>query len=212
MSGGPTKHAGCSLASPVVPSPPLLSPPPSHPNRFTWLLAPVPAGGGASNDPELLQALFNAAAGLCKALVKHITAALPAALKHTKGAEGAVLDTVLDLQALSYEFIAPCLFAPSVDESWRVKLLAYDHIQFLPMAAVCHLFGSADLRYHHEHHVRCLAAETFGFLLRAAPRKSLRTGMRALLAEHAGAHTPYCLTTLTQHRTQFNHRSRATIA
>jgi hypothetical protein len=34
--------------------------------------------------------------------------------------------------------------------------------------------------------VRCLAAETFGFLLRAASRKSLRAGMRALLAEHAG--------------------------
>lgn len=49
------------------------------------MLAPLPAGGGASNDPELLQALFNAAAGLCKALAKHITAALPAALKHTKG-------------------------------------------------------------------------------------------------------------------------------
>lgn len=53
--------------------------------RFTWILAPLPAGGGASNDPELLQALFNAAAGLCKVLAKHITAALPAALKHTKG-------------------------------------------------------------------------------------------------------------------------------
>jgi hypothetical protein len=49
------------------------------------VLAPLPAGGGASNDPDLLQALFNAAAGLCKALAKHITAALPAALKHTKG-------------------------------------------------------------------------------------------------------------------------------
>jgi hypothetical protein len=53
--------------------------------RFTWILAPLPDGGGASNDPELLQALFNAAAGLCKVLVKHIAAALPAALKYTKG-------------------------------------------------------------------------------------------------------------------------------
>lgn len=53
--------------------------------RFTWILAPLPDGGGGSNDPELLQALFNAAAGLCKVLAKPITAALPAALKHTKG-------------------------------------------------------------------------------------------------------------------------------
>jgi hypothetical protein len=57
----------------------------------------------------------------------------------------------------------------------------------------------ADLRYHPEHHVRCLAAETFGFLLRTAPRKSLRAGMRALLAEHAGTLTAlwntYCVDT-----------------
>jgi hypothetical protein len=59
--------------------------------RFTWILAPLPVGGGASNDPELLQALFNAAAGLCKVLAKHITAALPAALKHTKGKAGGMV-------------------------------------------------------------------------------------------------------------------------
>jgi hypothetical protein len=53
--------------------------------RFSWILAPLPVGGGASADPELLQALFNAAAGLCKVLAKHMTAALPATLKHTKG-------------------------------------------------------------------------------------------------------------------------------
>ena len=107
---------------------------PQNKKRFTWLLTPVSAGGaGCASEPELLQGLFNAAAGLCKALSKHITtttssaaAALPATLKHTAG-----------------------------------------------------------LRYHPEHHVRCLAAETFGFLLRTAPRKALRAGMRALLAEHA---------------------------
>jgi hypothetical protein len=53
---------------------------------------------------------------------------------------------------------------------------------------------NADLRYHPEHHVRSLAAETFGFLLRVASRKSLRAGMRALLAEHAGtSHRTICL-------------------
>jgi hypothetical protein len=45
-----------------------------------------PAGGGAASDPELLQALFNAAAGICKTLAKQLTAALPATLKHTAGA------------------------------------------------------------------------------------------------------------------------------
>jgi len=88
-----THSSPLCLPSPYAPPslPTLLSPPTHTQRRFTWLLAPVPAGGGASNDPELLQALFNAAAGLCKALVKHITAALPAALKHTKGANVAVL-------------------------------------------------------------------------------------------------------------------------
>jgi hypothetical protein len=42
------------------------------------------------------------------------------------------------------------------------------------------------LRYHPEHHVRVLAAETFGFLLRTAkPRKAVRSGLRAVLAEAA---------------------------
>jgi hypothetical protein len=50
----------------------------------------LPDGGGASNDPELLQALFNAAAGLCKVLVKQIAAALPAALKYTKGVSASI--------------------------------------------------------------------------------------------------------------------------
>jgi hypothetical protein len=45
-----------------------------------------PAGGNAASDPELLQALFNAAAGICKTLAKQLTAALPATLKHTAGA------------------------------------------------------------------------------------------------------------------------------
>jgi U3 small nucleolar RNA-associated protein 20 len=41
------------------------------------------------------------------------------------------------------------------------------------------------LRYHSERHVRCLAAETFGFLLRAASPKQQRQALRAVLAEHA---------------------------
>lgn len=117
-------------------------------------------------------------------------------------------DTVLELQAI---FLlkplrpACCLFGRSVDGSRRVKLLVYDSHSILTDGGRLSCVYCADLRYHHEHHVRCLAAETFGFLLRAAPRKSLRAGMRALLAEHAGAHTPVCLITLTQHRTQLTH-------
>lgn len=44
-----------------------------------------PGGGGCGSDPDVLQALFSAAAGLCKVLSKHITAAITATLKHTTG-------------------------------------------------------------------------------------------------------------------------------
>jgi U3 small nucleolar RNA-associated protein 20 len=45
------------------------------------------------------------------------------------------------------------------------------------------------LRYHSERHVRCLAAETLGFLLRQATPKQLRSGLRALLGEAAVRHS-----------------------
>jgi hypothetical protein len=44
---------------------------------------------------------------------------------------------------------------------------------------------SLGLRYHPERHVRCLAAETLGYLLRQAPPRCMRAALRALLAEHA---------------------------
>lgn len=48
------------------------------------------------------------------------------------------------------------------------------------------LAASAGLRYSGQDHVRALAAESFGYLLRQAPDKALRQGLRALLAEQVG--------------------------
>lgn len=49
---------------------------------------------------------------------------------------------------------------------------------------------SAGLRYSRANHVRCLAAESLGYLFRHATDKQLRAGTRALLAEHAIRPTP----------------------
>jgi hypothetical protein len=157
----PTQH-GAMRAAPPFPSP----------ARFTWLLSPLPAGGGGcASEPDVLSALFNTAAALCKALVGELTAALPQTLKHTAGvwAHACARDT--------------CACA-AVRQSWPcLALVTLASLSHTPRPA---LLRRPGLRYHPEHHVRVLAAEAFGFLLRAAkPRRALRAGLRALLAEAA---------------------------